>query len=389
MGEHQTWILHIDMDAFFASVEQLDNPELRGKPVAVGGTGERSVISAASYEIRKYGVRSAMPGKTAKRLCPHGIFLPGRMHRYKEVSRQVMQVLSGFSPVVEQASVDEAYVDGTGLEGLYGPMEELCMAIKTRMREETGLTCSVGAAPVRFVAKIASDWNKPDGMKIIHPHEMRAFLDALPVERIPGVGKTAQQSLAGVGVRTVADVLRYPEAFWDQRFGKWGRVLFARANGVDPTGVVTDTERKSCSAENTLSADSWDKEHLRRWLLLQADRVGSDLRRLGVSGRTVTLKVKFSDFRQITRSRSLDVPVQDTRTIYGTACQLLEELELPRSVRLIGVGVSNFGGKARQMSLFDEPQSRPDATVDRAVDAVRKKFGKNALKRGELLGLKD
>lgn len=377
------------MDAFFASVEQLDNPELRGKPVAVGGTGERSVISAASYEIRKYGVRSAMAGQTARRLCPHGIFLPGRMRRYKEISRQVMDVLGSFSPVVEQASVDEAYVDGTGLEGLYGPVEELCATIRRRVREETGLTCSVGAAPVRFLAKIASDWNKPDGMMIIHPEEMRRFLDTLPVERIPGVGKSALSALAGVGVRLVGDVHRYPEAFWDQRFGKWGRVLCARANGIDPTGVVTESERKSCSAENTLSTDTWDKDRLCRWLLLQADRVGADLRRLGVSGRTVTLKAKFADFRRITRSRTLPYTVQDTATIYETATALLRELELSGPVRLIGVGVSNFGKQARQLSLLEDHGPPPDATVDRAVDEVRKKFGKNALKRGALLGFDD
>ena len=183
-----TWILHIDMDAFFASVEQLDNPELRGKPVAVGGTSDRGVISAASYEIRKYGVRSAMPAVKARRLCPHGIFLPGRMHRYKEKSLEIMRVLGDFSPLVEQASVDEAYLDGTGLERLFGPIDALGRAIKEKVRRETGLTCSVGAAPVRFLAKIASDLDKPDGLSIIHHDQVETFLQTLPIEKIPGVG---------------------------------------------------------------------------------------------------------------------------------------------------------------------------------------------------------
>jgi DNA polymerase-4 len=386
----KTWILHIDMDAFFASVEQMDNPDLRGKPVAVGGTSDRSVVSAASYEVRKYGVRSAMSVVKARQLCPEIIMVPGRMKRYKEISRMVMGVLAEFSPTVEQASVDEAYLDGTGLERLFGPIDEVARRIKARMKEVTGLTCSVGAAPVRFLAKIASDMNKPDGMFIIRHEEMHDFLRTLKVGKIPGVGKKLVEILTRMGVRTCGDVLQKPREHWEARLGKYGGALFDRASGIDPNRVVPSEAAKSCSAENTFHEDTTDRETLRQWLLAQSERVGGDLRRHGYKGRTVTLKVKFSDFKQITRSKSLDSRTDNTAVIYETACQLLRQVELKRAVRLIGVGVSNFSSRNRQVTLFEEDPAKVEATskLDRAVDEVRKKFGGKAVTRMELLAFK-
>lgn len=382
----QRWIMHIDMDAFFASVEQLDNPELRGKPVAVGGTSDRGVISAASYEIRKFGVRSAMSVVKARQLCPHGIFVPGRMRRYKELSRQVMAVLHDFSPLVEQASVDEAYVDATGSERLFGPVEDMGRAIKLRVAEETGLTCSVGAAPLRFLAKIASDLDKPDGLSIIRPEQVRDFLQSLDIRKIPGVGKTTHAALKRLGVYRAGDMLSHPREYWEQRLGKSGGILFDKASGIDPAGVQPSEGAKSCSAENTFDRDLSDRESLRTWLLGQSERVGEDLRRHGYKGRTVTLKVKFSDFSQITRSHSLDAPTCETAVIFETAVRLLGKVNLHRAVRLIGVGVSNFNARPRQLSLLDEPVPEASPQLDEAVDAIRQRFGRKALARADLLG---
>jgi len=386
----QTWILHIDMDAFFASVEQMDNPELRGKPVAVGGSSDRGVVSAASYEVRKFGVRSAMSVVKARQLCPDIILVPGRMNRYKEISALAMGVLQEFSPTVEKASVDEAYLDGTGLERLFGPIDELGRQIKTRMKEVTGLTCSVGAAPVRFLAKIASDMNKPDGMFIVHPHEVQSFLHTLPVKKIPGVGKKLLQILNRYRVTTCGDILNRDRAYWQERLGKYGGELHDRARGIDPNGVVTTSAAKSCSAENTFSEDTNDRQKLTQWLLAQSERVGSDLRRHGYKGRTVTLKVKFADFKQITRSNTLSARTDNTSVIFETACELLAQVELRRAVRLIGVGVSNFEGKVRQITLFEDAPETVEQTseLDRAVDAVRQRFGTGAVTRMELLSMK-
>lgn len=382
-------IAHIDMDAFFASIEQLDHPEWRGKPLAVGD-GPRSVVSAASYEIRAYGVRSAIPVAQAKKLCPHGLFVPVRMWRYKEVSRLVMAVLQRFSPLVEQASVDEAYLDATGLERLFGPPEEFAQTLRAAVKQETGLTCSVGIAPVRFLAKIASDYNKPDGQTIIRPRDVRAFLDALPVQKISGVGGRTLEALHKLGVVNAGDVLRHPADFWARKLGERGLWLHALARGVDERPVTPFTPPKSSSAENTFSKDTRDPATLRRWLLLQADRVGADLRAQGVRGRTVVLKAKFADFTQVTRSRTLPEAICDTQTIFDTAVSLLAELNPKQDLRLIGIGVSQFGDKPRQLSLLEpEPTARPKGALDSALDAVRGRFGKGAIMRGDLLDFDD
>ncbi|WP_319762829.1 DNA polymerase IV [Maridesulfovibrio sp.] len=382
-------IMHIDMDAFFASVEQLDNPDLRGKPVGVGSLHKRAVLSAASYEARRFGVRSAMPVGQALKLCPELQVVTGRRHRYKEISHKVMEVLSNYSPVVEQASIDEAYIDITGTEKLFGPPRQIAESIKKEILASTGLTASVGIAPVKFLAKIASDLNKPNGISIIEPDQVQNFLKTLPVEKIPGVGKKALPKLRSFGIVYAADLRRYPREFWKERFGERGPVLYDKGAGIDPTPVTEGGAMKSSSAENTFGEDVSDIHTLKTLLLKQSERIAADIRRNGLKGRTVTLKIKFPDFRQITRSRTLDSRTSHAGTIYKTGCKLLDE-ELPLGpVRLIGIGISNFEERSRQLSLLDDPEKPQEnkklEQLDKAIDQARNKFGSNILTRGRLL----
>lgn len=386
------WIAHVDMDAFFASVEVLDNPSLRGKPVIVGH-GARGVVCAASYEARVFGVRSAIPMTRALQLCPQGEFIVPRHGRYSEVSRQVMAVLRDFSPMVEQASIDEAYLEATGLEGLFGPVQALGEAMKRAVFERTGLTCSVGFAPVKFLAKIASDLQKPDGLSILYPEQIPAFLRKLPVARIPGVGERTLASLRALGVSTAGDVGCYPADFWERRLGKVGMMIWERSQGIDRAVVEPYLAPKSEGAEDTLLTDTRDREVLNAWLLRQAEEVGARARKHKAHGRTVTLKVKFSDFRQITRSRTLAVSTASTRVIYETAAALLDNLDLPQPVRLIGLSLSGFvwGVEEQRLALpglgVEVPavcndQESHDRALDEAIDEIRARFGKDAVLRG-------
>lgn len=381
----QQYIMHVDMDAFFASVEQLDNPDLRGKPVAVGGISSRAVVSAASYEIRKFGVHSAMPVKQALKLCPQAIILPGRRERYKELSRKIMAILSEFSPLVEQASIDEAYLDITGTEKLFGTPRELGMTIKKRIKKETELTASVGIAPVKFLAKIASDLQKPDGLSLILPEDIDSFMATLPIEKIPGVGKKSLPLFHSLAVHKAADILRYSPEFWKSRIGERGPVLYNKARGIDPSQVVSESEIKSSSAEKTFDKDIDNKAELKKWLLIQSERVATELRKSEVKGRTITIKVKFPDFKQITRSKSIDVPTSHAMTIYETGCAILDSLGEIGPVRLIGTGVSNFGKKEIHLSLFEGKDEGRLDKLDQAVDKVRDKFGKTILTRAGLM----
>lgn len=383
------WIMHVDMDAFYASVEQLDNPELRGKPVIVGGGGTRGVVCAASYEVRRFGVHSAMSLAQALQRCPQAVLVPVRRGRYAELSRQIMTILHEYSPRVEQASVDEAYLDATGLERLFGPVEEMARKIKSDVRETTGgLTCSVGLAPVKFLAKIASDLKKPDGLSILYPNAIRSFLDQLPIDHIPGVGKSMMTSLLGFGIRTGRDVLRYSPSFWEQRFGKGGLALYEKAQGLDSRQVEPEVAPKSESAETTFAEDTRDIEFLKSWLFRHADRVGHSLRKHRLQGRVITLKIKYADFRQFTRRVSLPSPTCATTTIYETACTLLDAVTLENKVRLIGVGVSGFDNATQQLLLpmennlqaTDERRTR----LDKALDALQGRYGKNVIVPGRL-----
>ena len=391
--------MHLDMDAFFASVEQLDHPEWRGKPVIVGGSGDRGVVCAASYEARKFGVHSAMPIVQARKLCPHGIYTGNSRERYVELSRKVMHVLYSYSPVIEKASIDEAYIDATGTDHLFGSPVEMAKEMKQKIHDSVGLTCSIGIAPVKFLAKIASDYNKPNGLYALFEKDVPAFLQELPVRKIPGVGKKFVVKLDELGVSTCGQVLEYSLDFWERRFGKSGIALWERAQGIDPREVKTSTEAKSESAENTLHKDTLDKALLKKWLMRHADRVGQNQRKYGLKGRTITLKLKYSDFQSLTRSKTLPDPTNTTDVIYQVAADLLDGIDLVRPVRLIGLGLSNYNTTGvEQMNMLDHMTHKCSGVVrateqqqklDKALDAVRSKFGNKAICRGSLFKFDD
>lgn len=374
------------MDAFYASVEQLDNPELRGKPLIIGGA-ERGVVATASYEARRFGVRSALPMFQAKKMCPHGIFMRPRMGRYSEKSKEVLSVLSSFSPLVEKASIDEAYVDATGLEHIFGSAEAMARQLQRTVRDRCGLTCSIGLAPVKFLAKIASDMQKPSGLTIVRHESVPEFLAALPAGKIPGVGPGMLKTLELLGIRYAGDVGRYPRSFWVERLGKSGHVLYERSQGHDERQVEPYTDPKSESAENTFAQDTADPTVLAVWLLRQSERVGRNLRSLNLAGRTITLKLKDADFAQKTRSRTLTRHTNSTKEIYETALALLHERLPERPLRLIGVGVSQFGRDAVQHTLLPDTEEEArtrNAALDTALDALRERFGNGAVQRGRL-----
>lgn len=382
-------ILHIDMDAFFASVEQKDHPELRGKCIIVGGQSDRGVVTTASYEARRYGVHSAMPMFEARRRCPHAIIVPGRMARYKSVSREIMGLLRDFTPHVEPVSIDEAYLDISDGHRLFGPPEHVARRIKNRIQHATGLTASIGAAPLRFLAKIASDLEKPDGLTIIRPEEVSSFIARLPVRKIPGVGKVTYDQLTRMNLNTLGDVHRYPPDMLINRLGKFGHRLIALARGEDPTPVTPHSAAKSVSSESTLAQDTIDRASLRNLLLHHAEDVGRQLRRLHLKARTITLKIKHADFHQITRSRTLDRPIQAAEPIFKQSEHLFDRYPLSKKVRLIGVGASNFIVAAApvQTELFPD---RDEAAlnwekIDHTVDAINEKFGHGQIGKASLI----
>ncbi|SIN87360.1 DNA polymerase IV [Halodesulfovibrio marinisediminis] len=389
-------IMHLDMDAFFASVEQLDHPEWRGKPVIVGGSSDRGVVCAASYEARKFGVHSAMPIVQARKLCPHAIYTGNSRGRYVELSRNVMSVLNSYSPVVEQASIDEAYIDATGNGHLFRSPVQMAQSMKQEIFDTVGLTCSIGIAPVKFLAKIASDYNKPNGLYAIYEKDVASFLHDLPVRKIPGVGKKFIVKLEELGVSTCGQVLDYSKEFWERRFGKSGIALWERSNGIDNRVVETFVEAKSESAENTLHQDTLDKGLLKKWLMRHAERVGQNQRKYGLKGRTITLKLKYNDFQSLTRSKTLPDPTNTTDVIYQVAVDLLDAIELVKPVRLIGVGISNYNTTGvEQLNMLDHMKhectgvvraTQKQQKLDEALDAVRNKFGKKAIFRGRLFG---
>ena len=297
MSSTSLTILHVDMDAFYASVEQRDRPELRGQPVIVGGIAGRGVVSAASYEARKFGVHSAMPMVTARRLCPHGVFLPVRMKHYAQVSRQIRDIFLTFMPLVEPLSLDEAFLDVRGCEGRFGATPEIGRAIKEQIRAETGLTASVGVAANKFLAKLASDHGKPGGFVVLPPEQVTDFLAPLPVGRIWGVGKKAEQRLHALGVRTIGQLAALPEGVLIDHFGEAGRNIGQLTRGQDDRSVMPDREAKSVSTETTFARDIGDRDVLRACLLDLVDHLASRLRQSGLHARTVDVKIRSSDFR--------------------------------------------------------------------------------------------
>ncbi len=382
-------IAHIDMDAFYAAVEVLDNPALRGRPVIVGGSSRRGVVSAASYEAREFGVHSAMPLFQARRLCPHGVFLPVRMNRYNDISRIVMKCLHEFSPLIEQVSVDEAYIDLTGTEKLFGDPWNVARLIKGKIGDRTSLTCSIGVSTSKLLSKIASDMNKPDGITIIPPDEVQRFLSDLPIGMVPGIGARSEEDLAKIGVKKLGDVLKVSPVFMSERFGKFGEKLRAIAEGRADSPVVPYSQPKSVSHEQTLEEDTNDAEELRRHLRRQAGGVGRRLRRHGLQGKTVVLKIKFADFAQITRSSTLDRSTQVGKTIYTEAVKLLGAQSLRKKVRLIGVGVTGLepAGERGQLDLFSarERDEEKWARAERAIDEIEERFGDGKVEPGTVL----
>jgi DNA polymerase-4 len=382
-------ILHCDMDAFYASVEERERPELVGKPVIVGGTPEkRGVVSAANYVARKYGVHSAMPAATARRLCPHGVYLPPRISYYAEVSRQIREIFERFTPLVEPLSLDEAFLDVDGSEGLFGSAAEIGQKIKQTVHQETRLVVSVGVAPNKFLAKIASDFKKPDGFFVVEPGEVQAFLDPLPVERLWGVGKQSSKVFQQLGIRTIGQLRQWPIETLTSRFGSQGEHLWQLAHGIDDEPVVPEREAKSISHETTFEQDIDDLDVLRAWLVDLTEQVGWRLRRHGLKSRVVHLKVRFADFSLITRSQTLPEPTDITHELWQTAddmlCQRLPTDHLP--VRLIGMGVSGFDNPGLvQGLLFDQDERKKQSDLDVATDQIREKFGTGALRRAASL----
>ena len=376
------------MDAFYPAVEVLDNPELKGKPVIVGGSRERGVVSSASYEARKFGVHSAQPMATAMRLCPKGIFLPGRMSRYKEVSKQVFEIFYRFTPLVEPLSIDEAFLDVTGSERLLGKPVEIAKKIKQVVFEETGLTVSAGVAPSKFVAKIASDIDKPDGLTVVPHGKVREFLDPLPVKKMWGVGKKTQEALARLNIRTFRDLRQMPVKVLEQRFGKHGIKMHQLAKGIDEREVITEHEAKSVGHEQTFMEDILDLEAVKKEILSLANKVGRRMRRESVTGKTVTLKVKYNDFKQITRAETLQKSTDDGFEIYSTASRLLQKTQVgKRPVRLLGISLSqlSFLGEGEQLSIFGRDESsQKRKRLNVALDSLYEKHGDRSVRPGTL-----
>lgn len=378
-------ILHMDLDAFFAAVEQRDHPELRGQPVIVGGGGpnDRGVVSTASYEARVFGVRSAMPLRTAGALCPQGVYLPVDGARYARVSAQVMAIIRRFTPRVEQVSIDEAFLDVAGSEVLFGDGHHIARRIRADIHRELSLTASVGVATTRLVAKIASDLRKPDGLVVVPPGEEAAFLAPLPIGRLWGVGARTRVVLAEYGVTTIGELAALPEDLLRRRFGVHGPVLAARARGIDPTPVGDGDPAKTVSHEHTFDVDTSDWETIERTLLGLSEGVSGRLRRAGVKAGTIAIKLRDADFVTITRQRTLDSPTDLTDSIWHTAVGLVRPEVRGIQVRLVGVGASHLTDR-EQLALFGQEDARQRRAVE-AADHIRARFGPRAITRARLV----
>lgn len=387
----ETPIIHVDMDAFFAAVEVRDNPAYKGKPVIIGGDPHRdtrSVVSTASYEARKYGVHSAMPLLHAYRLCPHGIFLRGNMAKYGEVSREIMAIFSRYTPLVEPLSVDEAFLDVSGCQGLFGSPREIALAIQKDIETELALTASVGVAPNKFLAKLASDLKKPRGLTIIRPGEVEAVLAPLPVGKIWGVGEKTAVKLRELGIDTIGQLAKLPEKYLTATFGKLGASLWSLARGEDQRPVDTSRAAKSISRETTFATDVTDEEQLRTVILELADDVACSLRASQLLATLVTVKIRYGNFETITRQGPLLAPACLTGPIYSKALALLAKVKnLSRGVRLVGVGSGGLIASVenRQLSLFDDQELVREEKITQVIDKVSARYGSGAIKRAALL----
>ncbi len=380
-------IIHVDMDAFYASVEIRDNPALIGKPVVVGGSPSgRGVISAASYEARKFGIHSAMPSREALRKCTSIVFVKSRMSHYAAVSRQIRQIFFEFTSLVEPLALDEAFLDVSGCQRLFGTAPEIARKIKTKILAETGLVASAGVAPNKFLAKVASDLHKPDGLTIVAPEEIQTFLDPLPISRVWGIGPKTQKKFTRLGVHTISQLRTLDLSVLHSQLGDGAQHFYNLARGIDGRPVVPDRIAKSVSHEHTFPTDIYDNEVLFAWLHELADLVGRRLRRHDIFSKTVQLKLRYDDFETITRRKTI-AATHSTRTLFETTKQLLLGIDRQsRGVRLIGLGTANLSrSEPTQLSLFDQEDKNKQSRVDEISDSIRDKFGQASLNRGSNL----
>jgi DNA polymerase-4 len=370
------------MDAFFASVEQLDDPSLRGKPVLVGGNGPRGVVAAASYEARVYGCRSAQPMAVARRLCPHAMIVRGHFERYREESQKVFAILESFTPAVEPLSIDEAFLDVTGSQPIFGEPQHIARLIKDRIHAETKLTGSVGVAPNKFLAKLASDMDKPDGLTVIRPEDVDRVLPPLPVGKIWGIGPKTVARLEGVGVRTIGDLRQLDPDVLERRLGTDAEHYRRLAFGLDDREVSSDGDAKSIGHEQTFGENLTDPEEVRAVMLEQSEEVSARLRRHKLLARGVTVKIRYGDFQTVTRAKVLDAPADTTQPIWHAARDLFNTwAEDFKPVRLIGVTATKLTRGEPQLEMFEDANVKKQKRVDRAVDQITARFGKDAIGR--------
>ena len=382
--QHARSILHLDMDAFFAAIEQLDDPALRGRPILVGSDDLRGVVTTASYEARPYGCHSAQPMAVAKRLCPQAIVVPTRFSRYREVSHRVFEILDAFSPVVQPLSIDEAFLDVTGIEALQGNAVTIARKLKQRIRDELCITASVGVAPNKFLAKLASDLEKPDGLTVIRPEDIDRILPPLPITRIWGIGPKTAARLEGMCIRTIADIRRASEGTLERLLGEDAQRVRNLAFGRDDRPVVVDSEAKQVSQENTFRIDVPDPEAVRNELLAQVQHVAGRLRKAALRAGAVTVKIRFGQFKTITRSRALREPTDRTDLLWQVTREVFDEWAARsfQPVRLIGMAARNLTGQRGQLPLFADPSGQKHEQLDRVVDQIVARFGQSAVRRG-------
>lgn len=379
-------ILHLDMDAFFAAVEQHDDPSLIGKPVLVGGASRRGVVAASSYEARKFGVYSAMPMVTALRRCPHAIVVSPTRGRYSEVSAQIFAVFKRYTPLVESLSIDEAFLDVTECRSLFGDGETIARRIRKEVRRETGLTVSAGVAPSKFVAKIASDLDKPDGLVVVPPDGVTAFLTPLPIERMWGVGKVAAQRLHSAGFDTLGDLARADPEHLESLLGIWGRHVHRLARGEDNRDVHPGHAAKSIGHEDTFEVDYTTIAELEKHLLGQAQRVAHRLCKNDLCGTVVQVKLKYSDFKLLTRQLKLPEPIDDTDSIFDAARDLLQRFpRRNKGVRLTGVSVAGLRPGPPPRTLFPDPTKQRREKIQAVTDAILDRFGSHGITRATLV----